>query len=97
MTVGRAVLAFESELKTTGANQVGVEWWVFGSSHRSRVIRRDLDLLIIYRDEASLSTAKKLLRPLLESFQVDLICMTPSEAVETKFILAQRCERILTN
>jgi len=85
----------KAELIEKGIEQYILECWAFGSGLFGLGRNADLDVLIVYKLEADLHIAKKLISTLSDRFQIDLICMLPNEVRETKFLENQECVKLL--
>lgn len=88
-------LAVEVALREVGAHTPGLEWWAFGSNLRAEKAGLDFDILLVYSSLEDLAHGKSCVASLELLFVIDLICMTPDEVAETRFISEQRCRRLM--
>lgn len=72
----------------------GSEWYLFGSTTKRRTSTQDIDILIIYTDPSKVETIRKKISSAELHRPLDLLFMTREEAIETNFIIGEKCIQI---
>ena len=71
-----------------------LNWYLFGSFLRDPNKARDIDILIIYKNESHPRIVREALSDIGLQFPLDLIFMTEEEESQFDFIRSQRAEII---
>lgn len=67
------------------------DWYLFGSALHKSKVPSDIDLLIIYRDEADAYRIRNGIFTLKAKYPLHLLFMTPTEEEEIDFINSESC------
>ena len=89
-----ALYEIVDEARALSASLPKAAWYGFGSHFRGQPTYSDIDILVVCRTPAEAIAIRAKSAQICARWPLHLLIMTEDEAVETKFVATQGCERL---
>jgi predicted nucleotidyltransferase len=94
MEIKEIVPRLQNEAQSLSRQVPDAEWYLFGSIIRDERLPSDVDLLIVYKNDADANELRRGLMQLSQSFPLHLLLLRKDEETQLNFISKQKASRI---